>query len=338
MTTISSTVDGSARRTMPAPPARIAATELTGVVDRDRPLTVEFSQYVSATALLMEELGGTPLGAPRGWRRSVTSTLSARDLAVLRPFVNSRPCDLPSCMCILPHRTMTGSASLEDDLERIAGIGPDVFAAQLPSDGIWDQVARNPGRWLHRFARAVRRACKGMREPWTHASGVFDREAERLGVAAVRGTERELIAARFGTPMWRLEGPAPDGADLRPRLGMVPMLGGSDAAHAWIVDGELTHIAYPLSDIWRLLDGAGPPPAGLEGLLGSQRALILRRLDRPFTAGRIAELLFAVPSAASHHIAILERAGLVARERTGRHVLVRRTARGTELLTLYDQS
>jgi DNA-binding transcriptional ArsR family regulator len=76
----------------------------------------------------------------------------------------------------------------------------------------------------------------------------------------------------------------------------------------------LTHIAYPLSDIWRLLDGAGPPPAGLEGLLGSQRALILRRLDRPFTAGRIAELLFAVPSAASHHIAILERAGLVARE------------------------
>ena len=217
MTTMSSTI---------AAPARIAATELTGVVDRDRPLTVEFSQYVSATALLMEELGGTPLGAPRGWRRSVTSTLSARDLAVLRPFVNSRPCDLPSCMCILPHRTMTGSASLEDDLERIAGIGPDVFAAQLPSDGIWDEVARNPGRWLARFARAVRRACGGMREPWTHASGVFDREAERLGVAAVRGTERELIAARFSTPMWRLEGPAPDGADLRPRLRMVPMLGG----------------------------------------------------------------------------------------------------------------
>lgn len=325
-------------RKMLATPARIAATELTRVIDRDHPLTVEFSQYVSATALLMEELGGTPLGAPRGWRRSVTSTLGARDLAVLRPFVNSRPDDLPSCMCILPHRTTTGSASLEDDLERIVAIPPDVFAAQLPADGIWDEVVRDPGRWLHDFARAVRRACMGMREPWRHAAGVFDREAERLGVATVHGTERELIAARFAAPMWRLEGPAPGGADLRPRLGMVPMLGGTDAAHAWIVDGQLTHIAYPLSDIWRLLDGGGPPPAALEGLLGSQRALILRRLDRPITAGKIAEMLFAVPSAASHHIAILERAGLVARERTGRHVLVRRTARGTELLALYDQS
>lgn len=323
---------------MLAAPARIATIELTSVIDRDRPLTVEFNQYVSATALLMEELGGTPLGAPRGWRKSVTSTLGERDLAVLRPFVNSLPCELPSCMCILPHRTTIGSASLDDDLERIAGIPPDVFAAQLPSDGTWDEVVRNPGRWLHGFARAVRRACRGMREPWTHAAGVFDREAERLGVAAVHGTERELIAARFGAPMWRLEGPAPGGADLRPRLGMVPMLGGSDGAHAWIVDGELTHIAYPLSDIWRLLDGGGPPPAALEGLLGSQRALILRRLDRPITAGKVAEALIAVPSAASHHIAILERAGLVVRERTGRHVMVRRTARGTELLKLYDES
>ena len=307
------------------------------MIDRDRPLTVEFSEYVSATALLMEELGGTPLGAPRGWRKAVTSTLGARDVAVLRPFVTSRPDDLPSCMCILPHRTRTGRASLEDDLERIAGIPPDEFAAQLPSDGTWDEVVRDPGRWLHGFACAVRRACTAIREPWAHAAGVFDREAERLGVAAVHGTERELIAARFPAPMWKLEGPAPGGADLRPRLGMVPMLGGPDAAHAWIVDGQLTHIAYPLSDIWRLLDGREPPPAALEGLLGSQRALILRRLDRPITAGKIAEALIAVPSAASHHVAILERAGLVARERKGRNVIVRRTARGTELLTLYDQ-
>ena len=92
---------------MLAAPARIATIELTSVIDRDRPLTVEFNQYVSATALLMEELGGTPLGAPRGWRKSVTSTLGERDLAVLRPFVNSLPCELPSCMCILPHRTTT---------------------------------------------------------------------------------------------------------------------------------------------------------------------------------------------------------------------------------------
>ena len=183
------------RRNTLAAPGRIATAELTSVIDPDRPLTVEFSGYVSATALLMDELGGTPLGAPRGWRESVTSGLNERNVAVLRPLVNSRPSDLRSCMCILPHRTTTGRASLEDDMERIVAIPPDLFAAQLPNNRIWDEVVRHPARWLHGFARAVGRACKGMREPWTSA-GVFDREAERLGVAAVHSAERELIAAR----------------------------------------------------------------------------------------------------------------------------------------------
>jgi hypothetical protein len=49
---------------MSAAPGRIATAELTSVIDRDRPLTVEFSEYVSATALVMEELGVTPSGAP----------------------------------------------------------------------------------------------------------------------------------------------------------------------------------------------------------------------------------------------------------------------------------
>jgi hypothetical protein len=34
---------------MSAAPGRIATAELTSVIDRDRPLTVEFSEYVSAT-------------------------------------------------------------------------------------------------------------------------------------------------------------------------------------------------------------------------------------------------------------------------------------------------
>jgi DNA-binding MarR family transcriptional regulator len=45
-----------------------------------------------------------------------------------------------------------------------------------------------------------------------------------------------------------------------------------------------------------------------------------------------------VPSAATHHVTALEAAGLVTRERSGRHVLVRRTARGDALLELYRDS
>jgi len=316
----------------------IAAPELASLLEGDRPLAVEFGEYASVTAMLMEQLGGLPFGSPPAWRKAVISTLDAREVAVLGPFVKSRPHDLPSCLCSLPHRTCSGLASLDEDLERIAAIPPDRFAAQLPSNGEWHAVARNPRRWLHAFARAVRRASEGLQGPWRDATGLLDREAERVGVAAVRGTERELVATRLAPGILKLEGPSPPGADLRRRVGMVPMLAGPGASHIWIIDGEPTHIAYPLPDAWRLLDGGAPPPAALEGLLGRQRALILRLLDRPLTAGKLAEALLAVPSAATHHLAILERAGLVERERQGRQVLARRTARGTEVLALYDQS
>ncbi len=75
--------------------------------------------------------------------------------------------------------------------------------------------------------------------------------------------------------------------------------------------------------------------ARMAALLGKPRAMILVSLDRPATIGGLAELLFAVPSAATHHAAVLEAAGLVRRERRGRNVVVRRTPRGSALVALY---
>lgn len=80
------------------------------------------------------------------------------------------------------------------------------------------------------------------------------------------------------------------------------------------------------------------PAAALEGLLGVPRAQILRALEAPTSIGRLADALNAVPSAATHHVGALEAAGLVVRDRRGRHVLVRRTARGEALLDLYDEA
>ena len=64
--------------------------------------------------------------------------------------------------------------------------------------------------------------------------------------------------------------------------------------------------------------------------------MVLRLLDRPAHAGAIARALMVVPSAATYHVAAMERAGLVVRERDGKSVLVRRTARGNCLLALYE--
>jgi DNA-binding transcriptional ArsR family regulator len=54
------------------------------------------------------------------------------------------------------------------------------------------------------------------------------------------------------------------------------------------------------------------------------------------TVGALAELLITVPSAVTHHTSALGSAGLVERERRGRHVFIRRTARGTALLAIYE--
>jgi len=74
----------------------------------------------------------------------------------------------------------------------------------------------------------------------------------------------------------------------------------------------------------------------LEALLGQPRTALLRELDRPVTAGRLAHLLHFTPSGLTHHLRALERAGLVRRERRGREVLVQRTGRGARLLALYE--
>ena len=72
----------------------------------------------------------------------------------------------------------------------------------------------------------------------------------------------------------------------------------------------------------------------LDPLTGPSRARVLRALHQPRTIGDLAALLEIVPSAASRHVDVLEAAGLVARRRAGREVLVARSARGAELLAL----
>lgn len=95
-----------------------------------------------------------------------------------------------------------------------------------------------------------------------------------------------------------------------------------------------------LGALYYPLNGAGlrrqPPRARLpRGPPGPQRSKILSRLERPASAGEIAEFLRTTPGGATHHLNGLEAAGLILRERRGRRVIVQRTRRGSELLDLY---
>ena len=76
----------------------------------------------------------------------------------------------------------------------------------------------------------------------------------------------------------------------------------------------------------------------LEALLGGPRAAILVALTTPKHPGQLAEQLFFAPSSVTHHLAALEAAQLVTRERQGRHFLVKRTARAAAVLALYERA
>jgi DNA-binding transcriptional ArsR family regulator len=83
--------------------------------------------------------------------------------------------------------------------------------------------------------------------------------------------------------------------------------------------------------------GLRDPPAigdALGRMLGRQRAGILARLAVPRTGAGLADELGISRSAVSQHVAALRSLGLLERQRVGRHVFLRRSARGAALVRL----
>ncbi len=320
---------------------RCATLDL-GQLER-RPLRVALSPAPTLFALAADAVGAQR-GAPRRWLAGVRAELDRHDLASLSPLA-VRPGGFTPAS-VMP-RTGRTEAELDEELERIAELPAedlleDIAFARGPSPaGAWATVARHPRRWLPRYAEALRKAWRGVRRPWADAAELFEREVARVGTASARGAGAELLSsihprARVEDGRWLL--PDPELETLRvPERGLtlIPILGGSDSACAGLhADGTLDWIAYPVTEAWD--EPALEAGVRLEALLGPQRALVLRELERPQSVGVLAKALIAVPSAATHHVGALEAAGLVIRERDGRRVIVHRTARGTRLVGLYE--
>ena len=300
---------------------------------RHRPLQVALSPLPTALTLAIEAAGGPASGAPPEWLGRIRGALDGRDLAVLATLASAPPRDLPCCLVPAP---AVPAATPSEDIARIIATEPEILVAQVGRSAGWALAARAPKQWLSAYGRALARTCDALRPLWASAHTLLDREIERVGAAVVQGFERELVAGLLDADrVWSVRDPMPATGGPRPEvLVAVPMLAGPHVTIACYRGGTLTQIAYPLPGVRQLCGDTAP--AQLEAMVGTQRARILRRLDRPTAAGEIAELLQLVPGGATHHIALLERAGLVHRERRGRSILVRRTPRGKALLALYD--
>jgi DNA-binding transcriptional ArsR family regulator len=298
-----------------------------------RPLLVALSPLPSALALAIESLDGPPTGAPPEWVAAVAEALDRRDRAAFAPLAVSAPRDLPDCLVPLPGAPTTTPAA---NIERIVATPPEVLLGQIGRASRWAVATRAPRQWLTAYGCALTHACEGIKPLWESARSLLDREVERVGVAVVQGTDRRLIADLVSANgAWSVRAPVRDSPPPA-SLVAVPLLAGPHATLARYRGPILTHIAYPLPGALRLSERAASPE--LHAVLGLQKARILQWLDPPGTAGEIADMLGLVPSAVSWHVAALERGGLVERERRGRSVLVRRTARGSALIALYDMA
>jgi DNA-binding transcriptional ArsR family regulator len=280
------------------------------------------------------------------WRDAARSRLRPSDVETLGPLVDPRTLAWPSC--ISPPTSLT---TMRDAFEHLAELDGDVLAAAIVEDSAtdrraleaWTPVLRAPQLWLRRYLQAMGRAWLGLEPMWQRSAGILERETERVAAATARRATAELLDAlhpysSIADGQWRLlECAQPVEQRLRRgTLTVAPLL----AASVCFTDdddaGSLLSLSYPVPGAWRALDDRAPPPASLEALVGARRAALLRALDAPVTAGALADRLWLVPSGVTHHVHALESAGLVARERQGSSVLVRRTARGTDLLALYE--
>jgi DNA-binding transcriptional ArsR family regulator len=305
-------------------------------------IQMSLAPLATVTVLLMNAVGGRR-SAPRAWTGPVRSALSVEDRALLGPlFASDGTTYMPDSLLPKPTRFAT---TFEEERERVASTPADQFLAELASEGLlespWLAAARSPRRWLGAYVAALQRAWTAVGPLWDRAQPLLEREADRVGAALVRRTG-DLLLCGLSPRLDVVAGQLvvhQEQAPLRfaPDLVVVPVVCGPRGLFltGWLE--AVDEFAYPLPGAHRLQShvGRGPDPASLEALLREPRAGLLRRLERSTTAGRLAAAMHYAPSAISYHLASLEDMGLVERERTGRHVLIHRTARGTALVHLY---
>ena len=315
---------------------------------RGRGLRIAASPYFSLFMAVRDAVGAGRSGTPEPWCDAIRAHLTRSDYEVLAPLATAQRTHAPDAILPFPH---AAGQTLKEGLEQVVAaedrLVRDIYAClELGPTGDWRRAAADPRRWVRGFALALAHAWSGFRPVWQQAQLQLAAEVERVAAATERAAQLDIVGGllphgRLADGCWEID--RCDEARVPSRvadagLTLIPLVAGPWAS---IVDDSgagLRHVGYPLRAPSVATPEVRREPASLEALLGAPRALILRLVERPRTNNEVAAALHVVPSAATRHLAALEAAGLVSRRRSGRALVVRRTARGDALLALYESA
>ncbi|MBS2539977.1 winged helix-turn-helix transcriptional regulator [Catenulispora sp. NF23] len=197
---------------------------------------------------------------------------------------------------------------------------------------------------VSRLAEALDRAWRTLLAPdWLQLRAICERDVvHRAGVLGRAGWAA-AIADLHTSVRWHDDGIELSGTGTEQQL--IPLAGNGlllvPSAFNWpraaaYTSGEWPKtLIYPARGIAVLWEHpAAPAPGALADLIGRSRARILLTLQSPAGTTHLARTLGMTTGAVGDHLAVMRRAGLVARARDGRVVLYARTAVGDALAAL----
>ncbi|MTE19740.1 helix-turn-helix domain-containing protein [Streptomyces sp. TRM43335] len=295
-------------------------------------------------SLVADSLGGRDHGVHPRVRRLVRAAVPQGAADVLRPLFAPGFSVIPDCLT--PTATMSREESVHH-LEQLDAVSTDILLGEIETEfggdvpAQWRPVVRRPKAWKNAYARLMRSVWNEVAPMWRAAGRLIGRETERVGAATVGGSLDCALADL--SPRFRLRGtvlrlPDQQGETFElggRRLILVPVVSGGGASLFSFDRSDAVWIGYPVPGLGGLWGSDAPRDRSSDALgllLGETRAAVLHALSGPLSSGEIAARLRYAPATVTYHCTRLEAAGLVERLRCGQHVLVRRTARGEELM------
>ena len=277
------------------------------------------------------KLGRQPLRLPRAW------PLIVNGLHCYPEFLNPAPA--------------VREPELGDELARVRSTPAEAVRASLVrvfGDHPWPDSAtellQRPTESLAEIAAELAECHERLVMPhWERIRPVLEADIAYRSQLLAGGGARSLFSDLHPDLRWSQgtlvindtdEGPpggrvmlGPDGVVLMPSVFNWPLVSYTKAT------SSQTTLLYPArgtATVWE--DSVTAASGAVEELLGPARARLLGALRSPATTSALALRFGVTPSAISQHLAVLNRSGLVERQRSGRRVLYQASELGLALL------